>query len=65
MGDTVGIEHISVEFVQWLDREVGRTIERNGGYAEVAFRMIQGRLTLLKFETSFTQEQLQRDLAIE
>ena len=65
MGDTVDIEHISPEFVQWLDREVGRTIERNGGYADVAFRFNQGRLILLKFETSFTPEQLQRDLTIE
>lgn len=65
MGDTVGIEHISVEFVQWLDREIGRALKRNGGYAEVTVRLTGGRMTILKFETSFTPEQLQRDLTVE
>lgn len=58
----VTLRHLSPSWVRWLDRELGRTIKRNGGYAELNVRFEAGKTGMMRWLTSLLPNQWRQDL---
>jgi hypothetical protein len=56
------VKHLSPTFVRWLDRELGRTKVRNGGYAELQVRFEHSQTGMVRWLTSLLPSQWRHDI---
>lgn len=58
----IKLQHLSPTWVRWLDRELGRVKEHNGGFAELNVRFDHGKTGVMRWLCSFMPDQWRRDL---
>lgn len=58
----IHVNHISPSWVEYIDRELGRAKQVNGGFLELTVQWANGRTGIMKLLHSLTPSQWRRDM---